>query len=180
MTRYRFLIGAMGLVVLGALLEQRAAVCGAGLLATRLPYRLLGQSYNGQFWVGDAEGWGVVWPPGALHLMDGRTIESDRIEAYDATRGLRLLVRTAAGELVVMEVVKDGSSFGLTLDDPDRSGKDRAIQEKGNWTYVGYERCLGGHSDHLRMVLLAGLLWLSFPLISAWLRRLRTQRNPSD
>lgn len=171
MMRYRFLIGVVALVALWALVEQRAAVCGFGLFATRLPYGLRGQSHNGLFWVGDAEGWGVVWPPEALHLMDGRTIDADRIEAYDTARGLWLLVRTTAGEMVVVEVIKDGTSFGLKLDEQVRSSGDRTTQETRDWTYVQYDRCMGGHADHLRLALLVGMLWLTIRRVSAGAKR---------
>jgi hypothetical protein len=178
--RYRFVIGVVGLVALWGLLEQRAAVCGFGLTATKLPYGLLGQSYNGQFWVGDAQGWGVVWPPEALHLVDGRTIDVDRIEAYTAARGLRLLVRTAEGPMTVVEVVKDGTSFGLKLDEQFRSIGDRTDQEALEWTYVQYDRCIGGHADHLRLTLLAGMILLAIRWILAQAKSWRVRRGSSD
>lgn len=178
--RYRFVIGVVVLVALWALLEQRAAVCGFGLFATKLPYGLLGQSYNGQFWVGDAEGWGVVWPPEALHLADGRTIDAERIEAYTAARGLRLLVRTAEGSVAVVEVIKDGTSFGLKLDEQLRSSGDRTDQEALEWTYVQYDRCIGGHADHLRLALLASMMLLAIRWVLVKAKIWRVRHGPSD
>jgi len=180
MIRYRFLIAVVALVALSVLVEQRAAVCGFGVFPTRLPYGLLGQSYNGLFWVGDAEGSGIVWPPGVLQLADGRRIDADRIEAYDLARGLRLLVRTAAGEMVVVEVVKDGTSFGLELADQGRSSGDRTAQAAVDWTYVQYDQCMGGHVDHLRLALLAGMLWLTIRWVSAFAKSRRVRHGHVD
>ena len=161
------------LAAAGFWVEQRASTCGAGVVQRDLPYDLRADWFNGGFWLTDAEGWGVVAPPGDLELSSGEVLKVERIEGYTLERGFIAEVVLASGELAL--ITFEGSirtPLRPRLLELSKLGGLDSAQDDPSWTSVDPGSCLYGRFGVARALVAAGLAGLA---IVAW--RVRPRRR---
>jgi hypothetical protein len=153
---------AVALLAAGFWVEHRASTCGAGVVQRALPHDLRADWFNGGFWLTDAEGWGVVAPPGDLELSSGEVLKLERIEGYTPERGFIAEVVLASGDLAL--ITFEGSTrapLRPRLVELSELGGLDALQDDPSWTSVDPGSCLYGRFGVARALVAAGLAGLA-------------------
>jgi hypothetical protein len=151
---------AVALLTAGFWVERKAVSCGAGLVDARLPYNLRADWFNGGFWLTDAEGWGVLAPPGEVELRNGQMLAVDRVARYTRMRGFVVEVATPSGGKVLISF--DGST-GTPLRPRLLELKPKGLNElveRSSWISVDPGSCLYGRFGTARAFVAIGLLIL--------------------
>lgn len=157
---------AVALLAAGFWVEQRASVCGAGAVQRALPYDLRADWFNGGFWLTDADGWGVVAPPGDLELSNGEILDVERIEGYTPERGFVAEVALATGDRAL--ITFEGSPPATPRPRLVESDQLGHLQDDPSWTSVDPGSCLYGRFGVARALVAAGLAGLA---VVVWRRR---------
>jgi len=166
---------AVALLAAGFWVERRATSCGAGLVDTHLPYDLRADWFNGGFWLTDAEGWGVVAPPGDLELSSGAVLEVERIERYTRERGFVVEVTLASGDHALISF--EGSTRATPrprLVESSQLDGVYALREHSPWTAVDPGSCFYGRFGVVRALVATGLVGL---VVVAWRARWKPGRE---
>ncbi len=159
----RLVAAAIAIALLAAALwmERKATSCGAGLVETRLPHSLRAQWFNGGLWLTDAEGWGVIAPPGKLELSDGMVVQVDRIERYTQEHGFVVEVTLGSGAKALVSFAgTTGSPLRPKLVEPGQQDGTDVSRGASSWTSVGPSSCLYGRFGVARALIGAGILVL--------------------
>lgn len=162
---------AVALLAVGFWVEKRASTCGAGVVQRGLPYGLQADWFNGGVWLVDAEGWGVVAPPGDLNLSSGEVIEIERLEGYASKPDFIVEVILRGGDRALITFA--GSTHALLrphLVDSSQIGGVDALQDEPSWTSLDPRSCLYGRFAAARALIGAGLAWV---VVVGWRARPR-------
>lgn len=160
---------AVALLAAGFWVEQRASTCGAGIVQRTLPHDLRAAWFNGGFWLTDAEGWGVVAPPGDLELSTGEVLKAERIEGYTPEWGLIAEVVLVGGDRVLITFA--GSTHAPLRPRIVDSSQPRglgALHGDSSWTSVSPGNCLYGRFGVARALVAAGFAGLAVVAWRAW------------
>ena len=169
-------IVAIAMLFSCALVERRACECGGGLLATRLPFGLQADWFNGTFWINDADDFGVIAPPVELQLSGGEELSVRRVRRYTEESGLIVEVELVSGDTALVDIVGAGKSIRISRLAPEalrkRAGTDVAAL---NWVDVRPESCFAGLYWVVRTMFAAGFVGA----LGVMLRSIR-KRTPAD
>ena len=163
---------ALALLTAGFWVEQRASVCGAGVVQRALSHDLRADWFNGGFWLTDADGWGVVCATRrVLELSSGEVLNVERIEGYTPERGFVAEVVLANGDRALITFA--GSTRGplrARLVESSQLGDLDALRDDPSWVSVDPGSCLYGRFRVARALVAAALAGLA---VVAWRARLR-------
>jgi hypothetical protein len=147
-------------LLVGAFIERRASLCGAGLFSTELPYGLKAEWFNGTFWLTDSDGWGVVAPPVDLDIGEESDLHVQRVNRYTIDHGFVIEVVLDSGESAFLSISASGPE-AIRISRLEPGALD--IKELP-WTSVLPRSCFYGRVGVARvptvLVLLSGLLLL--------------------
>ena len=156
-------------LVASVYVEFASRSCGAGLTPTTVGQSFRLKWFNGTPWLTDAEGWGVVAPPGTISLSSGSDLAVSRIVGYSIAAPTFVAAIAPTGQLSLLEIAEGGGDRAVTI---VQRPVDRLSQyaARADWVPLGPSDCCYGWFGRVKLVLLLAFFGALVMFVSSsWL-----------